>query len=141
MRTKLIAGALSLGFNAQALAECTKPVAYLAKGESAPCSGFLFSPDKELELRRKNEEYKFLMEQSKIYLQQIDLYKKELTTIEQIIEKEQKKTELWREAAENSTKKYLQFEENRGTRDWFFLFTGIGLTAISAWSLKQVTHN
>lgn len=119
------------------LAQCPKPVIHLEKGEQAPCSGYLFSPQKELELRIKNEEYKVLLEQSKIYIQQTELYRKELEVTEQIINKEQAKTEVWRKAAEDSTARYIKLEEARTTRDWIFLVSGIGLTVLSGWAIGQ----
>lgn len=43
-------------------AVCDKPVAYLQKQEKAPCTGYLFSPEKEQELRLTNERQKLLLE-------------------------------------------------------------------------------
>jgi len=65
----------------------------------------------------------------------MELYKKELQTTEQIVEKEQKKAELWREAAETSTKKYIESEENRGKRDWLFLISGVVLTVAAGYAV------
>lgn len=133
---KVIATLLSLGITTGAFADC-KPVTPLELGEAAPCRGYLFTPEKELELRIKNEDYKLLMEQTKLYIQQIDLYKRELGTTEKIVDKEREKAELWRHAAESATEKYVKLEESRTTRDWVFLVSGIGLTVLSGWAIGQ----
>lgn len=36
-----------------ALAECKAPVTYLTEGKATPCNGYLFTPEKELEVRNK----------------------------------------------------------------------------------------
>jgi len=41
---------------------------------------------------------------------------------------EAEKSELWRARAEDSTKKLVETESNRGLRDALFLILGIGLT-------------
>lgn len=43
-------------------ASCPKNVVYLKQKEPAPCTGFLFSPEKEQELRLHNEERKLLLQ-------------------------------------------------------------------------------
>jgi hypothetical protein len=49
---------------------CDKPVTYLLSGDTAPCSGYLFSPKKELEVREKIVELKYtkeiVLEQQKV---------------------------------------------------------------------------
>lgn len=37
--------------------ECSKPVTYLTDTTPAPCTGYLFTPDKELEVRTKVLQY------------------------------------------------------------------------------------
>lgn len=39
---------------------CDQDVTYLNSGDSAPCNGYLFSPEKEFEVRVKVEENKYL---------------------------------------------------------------------------------
>lgn len=38
-------------------AECLKPVTYLREGAQVPCTGYLFSPEKEFEVRTKVATY------------------------------------------------------------------------------------
>lgn len=51
MKKLLISSLLSIGLTAQA--SCPKPVTYLPEGTGAPCNGYLFTPEKELEVRTK----------------------------------------------------------------------------------------
>jgi len=125
-------------FPTKLYADCKKPVTAIIKGEAAPCTGYLFSPKKELEVRIKNEEYKLLMEQTKIYLKQIDLYKKQVEIVEEISEKEQKKAELWRGRAEDITKEYIKQQNKREWLDWMYFGLGIVTTIAGGWGLGQV---
>jgi len=43
-------------------AVCEKPVTYLKEKEKTPCTGYLFSPEKEQELRLINERQKLLLD-------------------------------------------------------------------------------
>lgn len=124
-------------YSTNSFADCSKPVTPLTQGEQAPCTGFLFSPAKELELRLRNEDYNFLLEQSKLFIQQKESYKKELEQTEQIVEKERQKAELWRKVAEDTTLKYTEVQERRGTRDWLFLGAGVLLTIGAGYALGQ----
>lgn len=126
-------------FSTQVQAQCEKPVTPLQKGEQAPCEGFLFSPEKELQLRKQNEEYKLLMEQTKLHIQQIELYKLQLETTATLIEKEQQKAELWRKAAEESTLKLVSSNEHKQSRDLLFILAGVGLTVAAGYAVGQVS--
>jgi hypothetical protein len=118
---------------------CGVPVTPLRAGEQAPCAGYLFSPEKELQLRIQNEEYKVLMEQVKLYLQQKELYKQELAQTQVIIDKTEAKAELWKTRAVDITEKYVTQQENHGYRDWAFLLAGVGITALAGWTVGQVS--
>lgn len=45
--------------------DCSKPVQYLTEGKPAPCTGYLFSPEKEKEVRQKVEDHSRLLELAK----------------------------------------------------------------------------
>jgi len=124
-------------FSTSGLANCLRPVTPLKKGEHSPCTGFLFSPQKELELRIKNEEYKLLQEEVRVFLLKKDFYIKEIEESEVIINKEREKAELWRKLAEDTTLKYTKLQDNRGYRDWLFLIGGVVLTVGSGYALGQ----
>ncbi len=136
-KTKLFATALSASLFTQSAFACDKPVTPLEKGQQAPCTGFLFSPDKEKQLRLQNQEYKILLEESNLYLQQRDFLKKELEESDKIVTKEREKAELWRKVAEDTTLKYTQVQDNRGTRDWLFLIGGVVLTVGAGYAIGQ----
>lgn len=123
-----------LTFSSKLLAEC-KPVVPMKAGEKVECDGYLFSPDKELQLRQMNEDYKLLQEQTKLYIQQKELYKQQVETSEKIIEKTEQKVEVWKKQAEDSTQKLITQDERQGIRDWVFLVSGIGLTALAGWAV------
>lgn len=120
--------------------ECPKPVQYVLENEKVNCTGYLFSPAKEAELRFRNEDYKNLLEQTKLYIQQIETLKSEVQVLEKIADKEKQKAELWRSAAEQTTERYIKLQERTDVRDYCFLLAGIGLTVLSAWSLGQVKN-
>jgi CHAT domain-containing protein len=136
-KSKLFATALSLSLFANSALACEKPVTPLTQGQQAPCTGFLFSPEKEKQLRLLNEDYQLLLEQSQLYLKQKELYKQELEETDKIVEKEKQKAELWRKVAEDTTLKYTQVQEARGTRDWLFLIGGVVLTIGAGYALGQ----
>lgn len=118
-------------------AECARPVTPLKEGEQAPCTGFLFTSEKEKEVRLKGEDYKSLLEQSELLIKQKEFYKKELEESDIIIKKEQEKSQLWQKSAEEYAQKYISTEEHRGMRDWFFLIGGVVLTIGAGFAVGQ----
>ena len=134
--SKIVSVILAAALSSQAFAEC-KPVTPIQAGQVAECPGFIFSPAKELELRQMNEDYKFSQEQIKLYLQQKELYKQQLEASEQVADKEAKKAELWRKAAEDNSAKLIKQEEARTTRDWIFLISGVALTVAAGYAVGQ----
>lgn len=61
-----------------AQAACDKPVSYLQEGTQAPCTGYLFTPEKELEVRYKINTYDKLVELTTKQDQMIDLLNKRI---------------------------------------------------------------
>lgn len=120
------------------LLACSKEVSLLNKGDTAPCTGYLFSPEKEQEVRIKVQQYKLLEETVQLYQKKEQLYSKQEQYLNQIIDKERQLSSMWRQTAVDVTQKYARVEENRGKRDWFFLGSGVLLTVLAAWSLRQV---
>lgn len=116
---------------------CPKPVTFLRNGEVASCDGYLFSPEKERELRLLNEDYKLVTEELVLKDKMITNYKTQAENAEFIAAKEAEKAELWRNKAEDSTKKFITKEEGRGRRDWLFLVSGVILTVAAGWALGQ----
>ena len=118
--------------------DCGQAVSSLNKGQPAPCAGFLFSPDKELEVRTKVQQYDNMQQESDIKDKQIQLYQSNAQIYEEVAKKQQQEVELYRKKAEDSTEKYIAAENSVGLRD--ALFFGLGVTSIlfGAWVVKQV---
>ena len=137
MVKRLIILLLSLSITFPAWA-CDKPVLRLLKNEKAPCEGFLFSPEKELELRLLDTEHKFLLKAGQVKNNLIEFYKTNEETTYEIIEKERQKSEVWRNVAEKNTLELVKTQESRGQRDWLFFVGGILCIVAAGWSLGQV---
>jgi hypothetical protein len=120
------------------LSLCPKNVTPLQKGEAAPCQGYLFSPEKEQELRLKNENYKLLEQENTIYKKQNSNLNEQINNYEFIIKKEQEKAEKWRSQAERSTEKYLNQQSNSDYYIVGYVLAGVLLTSLSGWSLGQL---
>lgn len=136
---KTIALTLALTMSARAVA-CDVPVTPLNQGDKAPCTGYLFSPEEEQKLRIQNEDYKVLLEESKIYIQEKDTYKKELTDQQEINDKKQKEVDLWKQQADSAIQKYVEQQERQSIRDWVFLISGVLLTVAAGYAVGQANH-
>jgi hypothetical protein len=128
--------ALSLPLNSFA-AECSAPVKLLEEGSSAPCRGYLFSPEKELEVRIKYKEHSLIKDELDSLNKMVEKLQKRDAESEKILQLEVEKTELWKTRAEDVTLKYTTVEENRGKRDLLFVLLGVGLTVLAGWSMGQ----
>lgn len=118
--------------------ECGKPVITLNEGEKAPCKGFLFSPAKEQEIRLLDEDYNLLKQEVELKNKTIELLKKDISSVDFMIKKEQEKSELWRSAAELSTKNLVQIQDSKGNRDLLMILTGVLITVGAGYALGQV---
>lgn len=123
-----------------AYANCQQNVKVLHKGEEAPCRGFLFSPEKELEVRIAIQDKELQKQEIEIKDKKIKLLLKDLSTVESIIDKEREKSELWRIRAEESTKKLIESEEGRGKRDFWFVVLGVALTVGAGYAVGQAAN-
>jgi hypothetical protein len=128
--------ALSLPINSFAT-ECSTPVKLLEEGSPTPCRGYLFSLDKELEVRLKVKDYNLLKQENEQLNQIIDRLNKKSFEYETILNLESQKKELWKTRAENITLKYTAQEEDRTKRDLAFVLAGIVLTVLAGWSIGQ----
>lgn len=138
MLKKLLIISLFLSLNFQVSADCLKPVTYLNKGKEAPCDGFLFSREKEKEVRLTAQDYELLKQEIENKDKKIFLILKDLSLTESIIKQEREKSELWRTRAEQSTLALLKKSDSRATRDWWMVLLGVGLTVGAGWALGQV---
>lgn len=136
----LMALLLVLSMPLNSFAECTVPVKLLEEGATAPCRGFLFTPEKELQVRMLKKEYDLLGAETQNLNLMVDKYKKKDIEFNKIIELESQKTELWKTRAEDVTLKYVTVEESRTKRDFVFILMGMGLTVLGAWAAGQVSR-
>lgn len=135
---KFVALLLAVIMPTQAFAtECQAPVKLLEEGSPAPCRGYLFSPDKELEIRIKSKEHSLLQEEISYLSKVVDNMKKKESESDKILELEAKKTELWKSRAEDLAIKFTEVRERQDRRDAVFVLLGIGLTVLAGWGLGQ----
>lgn len=132
---------ISMLISSNVLAECEKPVITLYQGQVAPCKGFLFSPTKEQEVRMLNEDYTLLQQELILKNKQIDLYKKDISDVDFMVGKEREKSELWRKAAEDSTKQLVEVKEGQGKRDWLMILAGVALTVGAGFAVGQAANH
>ena len=133
---KYIISTLLLSLTSQALADC-KPVTYLEKNSSVPCDGYLFTPEKEKEVRSKVINYENLLLESNMYLKQRDLYKEALDNTEKALEKEEEKSKLWQEAAEKKSEKLQEVNDRQQLRDGVVFGLGILTTILTIFAVNS----
>lgn len=137
---KLLAILITLSMPLNSFADCPKPVTSLEEGAKAPCTGYLFTPEKELEVRLMKKESDLLKAETENLNLMVDKYEKKEVEYTKIIDLQIDKTELWKTKAEDITLKYVAVEENRTKRDFGFILMGIGLTVLAGWSMGQASR-
>lgn len=130
--------ATCLALPAQAT-ECSKPVTLLNEGTPAPCKGFLFSPEKESEIRLLNTDYNLMKQELELKDVKIKLLTQDIKDTEFIIKREQDQSELWRKRAEESTLLLTKKEDSQGRRDWFMLLLGVVITVGAGYAVGQAS--
>jgi len=131
---------ISLGIPAYA-DDCSKPVIPLDKGASAPCKGFLFSPNEEHKMYLLDQDHQLLQQQVDGDKKLVLSYQKSLKDFQPILEDEQKKSELWRKAAEDSTQKYIEAQDKTKQRDLLMIGLGVLLTVGAGFALHQADRS
>lgn len=135
---QLLSLLLALTISIPVNADCSKPVTLLEQSAPAPCRGYLFTPEKELEVRIMSKEFDIQTSE----LSQNDEIIKKLTeknkNYDGILKEREQVSEMWRQKAIDSTSKYIESESGRQTRDMMFLGSGILLTVLAGWALGQV---
>jgi len=134
---KLLAVLLSLSMPLSSFADCIKPVTSLEQGAQAPCKGYLFTPEKELEVRLTVKEAELLKAETEALNLIVDRYKKKDVEFNKIIDLQIDKTELWKTKAEDITLKYVAIEENRTKRDFWMVVLGVALTVGAGYAVGQ----
>lgn len=138
---KLLSLLLSVSLALPAYAtECSKPVTQLNEGTPAPCRGFLFSPDKESEVRLVVEDSKLMKQEIELKDLKIKLLVNDIKDTEFIIGKEKEQAELWRKRAEESTLLLTKKQDGQGRRDWVMLLMGVALTVGAGYAVGQASR-
>jgi hypothetical protein len=135
---KLISLLLSFSLCCPSYGACDKPVTYLEQGQSTTCNGYLFTIEKEKEVRLKLMDYDLMSQELQLKNKKLDNILKELTITEEIADKERKKGELWRARAVDSTEKLVSTENGRGARDLLFFVGGMLSVLLGAWAVGKV---
>ena len=117
---------------------CKQSVTLLEEGASAPCRGFLFSPEKANEATRLSEDLKFANEALGIKDQQIELLKRDVKDVESIVDKERKIGDLWRVTAEENTLKLIHANESQGKKDALIFGGGFLAAMLAVWAAGQL---
>jgi len=123
----------------QSFADCTKPVTLLEQGASAPCRGYLFTVEKEKEIRLINEDVKLLKEEISYKDSKIKLLSANLNLADDILQKEREKTELWRNTAEKSTLQLIKSNEGQSRRDLYMILLGVVVTVGAGFAVGQAS--
>jgi len=141
MNTKIVLLTLC-SFAYSSIIFAKQPQVYLLeKGQQAPFRGFIFDLYKEAEIRSKLEDYKLLKEKESILNSEIINYKELLENTEVVLKKEQEKTVIWKNSAEECTEKYIKTVDSRSNRDMMFLGFGVLLTLTSSYIVASVFKN
>jgi hypothetical protein len=119
---------------------CNQPVVSIEKGQAAPCSGYLFTPEKEQEVRLMKIEFIFTKKENEILNKKIKLFDKDIEAANLVIKKEREHGEVWRTTAITTTKNLVAIEESRGTRDVLLFGTGILTAVLVSFIIKNVVR-
>lgn len=128
---------LSLMIPITSTAECTKPVTLLEQGAPTPCRGYLFTPEKELEVRILKQDSAIDKQEIGLLKQKVDKLVKKDNENENILGKKDQQIDLWRVRAEESTLKLVKYEDNKHTKDLLLVGSGVLLTVLAAWAIGQ----
>lgn len=135
---KLFIYILILLHTTSTFAGCVNNVTLLNKGQASPCKGFLFSEQKEEEVKNIYTDYKLLKEESELYKKKEDNYKESLK-IKDLMYKEQSEiSNLYHTKLVETTKEYIKSQDGRGTRDLLFFSAGVLAVLLSSIIVKNV---
>lgn len=119
--------------------ECSKRVTTLNTGDKSPCTGFLFSPEAEREIWTIKENNKLFQKEIELKDKKTEILDKQLKIKDLMIENKDEQVILYHTKLVETTKKYIESEENRGTRDLLFIALGVLLTVTASVVVKNVS--
>ena len=119
-------------------ANCKLPVTYVKEGQPAECSGYLFTIEKEAEVRLIKDQLDNLQAEMDIRNKQIEIYTKDFKIFGDIQTKQTQEVELFRNAAQDATSKYIASQNDRFIRDLLCFGAGIALILLGSFVVKNV---
>jgi hypothetical protein len=122
---------LLLVYSNNIYADCQNPVSLINQGDSAKCSGYLFSFSKESEVRKNIQDYHLLQQQDSLKDKEIYDLKQEVNNLTDALNSSKIESEVWRSKAVDSTEKLVSANNDRSTKDLLLIGLGI-LTAVTA---------
>lgn len=117
-------------FSFKALAKCDKPVTYLLEGSQAPCTGFLFTPEQEAKVRLADLDLSIQKEINAIQQQQLGILKEDNKLLSE-------QNNLWRNRAEDSTKRLIESESNKTWKMFLYFLAGAAVTTAITYGVNQ----
>lgn len=139
MLNKIIAILCCISISSISFAGCQKPVQYIKKDDPAFCEGYLFSIEKEKEIRVKVIENDYLKLEIENKNKLINFYKEQEKILYEISEEERKKSKLWRDMAEESTLKLTKIERRSDLENVLWFVGGIFATVASGYAIGQAS--
>lgn len=118
--------------------ECLQDVEYIQEGDAAYCNGYLFTPEKELEIRIELKEAALDRDLSFIKDKQINLLHETNVYLDTIAAKEAEKAELWRKIAEENTLKLMKKENQDTYINYLFFGSGIVTAILTGYMVGQL---
>lgn len=119
---------------------CAQPVQPLNMGQSAPCTGFLFSPAKEKQVRLINDDYSFTKQEVDVLSKQKVFLQSQLNDLQGVVNDQKKEINIWRLDDINNSQKLVKVEEGRGTRDALFFGGGVLAALVFALIANSLRH-
>lgn len=119
--------------------DCISKVVSINKGEEAPCTGYLFSPEAEEEAWKTKETNKILEKREELNKQKEEMLNKQLEIKDLIIEKKDEQVNIYHTKLVDTTKKYVDSQEGRGSRDLLFIGLGVLATVLASVVVKNVS--
>ena len=119
-------------------ATCPGPVTHLNEGDKACEEGYLFTLSKEKEVRLIKDQLDNLQAEMDIRNKQIEIYTKDFKIFSDIQTKQTQEVELFRNAAQDATSKYINSQDSRFTRDLLCFGAGMLVLFLGSMVVKNV---
>lgn len=112
---------------------CLADVAYVERGNPAPFTGFLFSPDQEKQLRLTDQKLEFCTEKT-------NLLKESLETQNEVIKFSNQRVELYKTQSDNLAKQVTEIKDDSFWKNSLYFLVGATLTGLVAYGYSRATR-